>query len=112
MTRAILLAALLCSSAAYSLHLPSSAPPADPDSPARITSKAVWNPSPSALANIREVCSAGDPAQNEACFVDSMRSAGASPEAAQFVKDFAGHGLAYIRAFRDKYVDKAPEFVP
>src|SRR5215469_18738980 len=41
-------------------------------------------------------------AQHEACFLDAMKSAGASDEAMAFVKEFAaGDGLAYVRAFRD-----------
>jgi predicted secreted protein len=71
-------------------------------SPSRITSKAVWNPAPGMLDEIRRKCVAGDPAQHEACFVDAMKSAGASDEAVAFVKEFApGNGLAYIRAYRD-----------
>src|SRR5271170_5235436 len=65
----------------------------------RIDAKAVWSPSPSVLSDIRKVCSAGDPEKHEACFVDSMKSAGASAEAVEFVKEFASHGLAYVRAF-------------
>ena len=42
------------------------------------------------------------PPQHEACFLDAMKTAGASDEAMAFVKAFAaGDGLAYIRAFRD-----------
>ena len=68
----------------------------------RITAKAVWNPSSTELFEIRRKCTEGDPAQHEACFLDAMKSAGASDEAMAFVKEFAvGDGLAYIRAFRD-----------
>jgi predicted secreted protein len=77
---------------------------ASQDKPAarRITSTAVWNPEPGALDEIRRKCVEGNPAQHEACFVDAMKSAGASEEAVAFVKEFApGNGLAYIRAFRD-----------
>jgi len=69
---------------------------------ARITDKAVWNPSSSELSEIRRKCSEGDPAQHEACFIDSLKSAGASAEAMAFVKEFApSNGLAYIRGFRN-----------
>jgi inhibitor of cysteine peptidase len=67
----------------------------------RIDAKSVWNPSTEVLSNIRKACSEGDPGQHEACFVDSMKSAGASGEAIAFVKGYAGNGLAYVRAFRD-----------
>ena len=69
--------------------------------PTRVGANAVWTPSPGVLSDIRQVCSAGDPGQQKACFLDSMKSAGASDEAAAFVKSFAANGLAYVRAFRD-----------
>jgi predicted secreted protein len=75
------------------------APAADSTSP--ITAKAVWNPASDVLSDIRRKCSEGDPAQHEACFLDAMKSAGASDEAMAFVKEFAANGLAYVRAFRD-----------
>ena len=53
------------------------------------------------LSDIRRKCTEGDPAQHEACFLDAMKSAGASDEAMAFVKEFAANGLAYVRAFRD-----------
>jgi hypothetical protein len=71
------------------------------DSVARITTKAVWNPTADELSNIRRKCTEGDPPQHEACFLDAMKTAGASAEATAFVKDFAPNGLAYVRAFRD-----------
>ena len=75
------------------------APAADSTSP--ITAKAVWNPASDVLSDIRRKCTEGDPAQHEACFLDAMKSAGASDEAMAFVKEFAANGLAYVRAFRD-----------
>jgi predicted secreted protein len=72
------------------------------DSTTRITAKSVWTPTPDQLSDIRRKCTEGDPAQHEACFLDAMKTAGASDEAMAFVKAFAaGDGLAYIRAFRD-----------
>src|ERR1700741_628051 len=50
---------------------------------------------------IRRKCTEGDPAQHAVCFVDAMKSAGASDEAAAFVTEFAGNGLAFVRAFRN-----------
>ena len=67
----------------------------------RITAKSVWTPTAEQLSDIRRKCTEGDPAQHEACFLDAMKSAGASDEAMAFVKEFAANGLAYVRAFRD-----------
>jgi predicted secreted protein len=61
----------------------------------------VWNPTPDVLSEIRRKCTEGDPAQHAVCFVDAMKSAGASDEAAAFVTEFAGNGLAFVRAFRN-----------
>lgn len=101
MKRALLTVALFCISAAGLAGHASPALLVMPQQPARVDAKAVWNPAPSVLADIRKVCATGDPDQQEACFRDSMRSAGASAEAAEFVRVFRPHGLAYLRAFRD-----------
>ena len=101
MKRALLVATIasgavfLFASRAPSPHAAISPPPT------RVGANAVWTPSPGVLSDIRQVCSAGDPDQQKACFLDSMKSAGASDEAAAFVKSFAANGLAYVRAFRD-----------
>src|SRR5580704_5046998 len=104
MTRAIFTALALCCAtfSGFVLLAPSlslAAPAAD--SMSRITAKAVWTPTPEQLSDIRRKCTEGDPAQHEACFLDAMKSAGASDEAMAFVKEFAANGLAYVRAFRD-----------
>jgi len=104
MTRAIFTALALCCATfgGFVLLAPSlglAAPAAD--STARITAKAVWAPTPEQLSDIRRKCTEGDPAQHEACFLNGMKSAGASDEAMAFVKEFADHGLAYIRSFWD-----------
>jgi len=105
MTRAILTALAVCGATfswfvALAPSLGLAAPAAD--STHRITAKAVWNPTSTELSEIRRKCTEGDPAQHEACFIDAMKSAGASDEAMAFVKEFAaGDGLAYVRAFRD-----------
>src|SRR5271163_1560097 len=103
MKRTLLIAALFCciTAAGFAAHAQSPSTSASPTPAFRVDAKAVWNPSPSVLSDIRKVCSAGDPSQQKACFVDSMRSAGASAEAVEFVKEFASNGLAYVRAFRD-----------
>jgi predicted secreted protein len=101
--RTLLIAALFCCVAAaeFSARAQSPSTSTSPAPAFRVDAKAVWIPSASVLSDIRKVCSAGDPAQHEACFVDSMKSAGASAEAVEFVKAFASNGLAYVRAFRD-----------
>src|SRR5277367_6337722 len=102
MKRTLLITALFCVSAAkFAAHAQLASPSTSPTPAFRVDAKAVWNPSPSVLSDIRRVCSAGDPSQQQACFLDSMRSAGASAEATEFVKEFASNGLAYVRAFRD-----------
>jgi len=104
MTRAIFTALAFCC-ATFSGFVPLApslslaAPAAGSTSP--ITAKAVWTPTPEQLSDIRRKCTEGDPAQHEACFLDAMKSAGASEEAMAFVKEFAANGLAYVRAFRD-----------
>jgi predicted secreted protein len=104
MTRATLTAAVLCI-VAFSRFIPGAPLPAAVSSAAdatpRITAKAVWNPAPDVLSSIRQKCTEGDPAQHEACFLNAMKSSGASDEAISFVKEFAAKGLAYVRAFRD-----------
>ncbi len=104
MTRARLAPAVLCI-LAFSWFIPAASRPAAvssaADSAARITEKAVWNPASDVLSEIRRKCTEGDPAQHEACFLEAMKSAGASDEAMAFVKEFAANGLAYVRAFRD-----------
>src|SRR6201993_4183226 len=104
MIRAIFTAVAVCC-ATFSWSVPLARPlglaaPA-PDSTPRITAKSAWDPTPEQLSEIRRKCTEGNPAQHEACFLDAMKSAGASEEAMAFVKDFAANGLAYVRAFRD-----------
>jgi inhibitor of cysteine peptidase len=101
MKRTLLAAALFCISVAgFAGHAPS-ALSLKPQQFARIDARAVWNPAPNVLSDIRQVCAAGDPGQQEACFLDSMKSAGASAEAVAFAKSFADNGAGYLRAFRD-----------
>jgi len=104
MTRAIFTAVAVCC-ATFNWFVPLARPlspaPSAADSTPRITVKSVWTPTPQQLEDIRRKCTEGDPAQHEACFLDAMKSAGASDEAMAFVKEFAANGLAYVRAFRD-----------
>lgn len=67
----------------------------------RATAAAVWNPSADALAAIRKKCGEeGDPSHQENCFLDEMKTAGASAEAVAFTKSVANIGVVYMRAFR------------
>jgi inhibitor of cysteine peptidase len=104
MTRASLVAVVFCI-LAFSWFIPAAPLPAvvssAADSATRITEKAVWNPASDVLSDIRRKCTEGDPAQHEACFLNVMKSTGASEEAMAFVKEFAANGLAYVRDFRD-----------
>src|ERR1700722_4082767 len=72
--------------------------PADGKPP--LTESAVWNPSADVLAGIGTKCGGGDPTPIENCFLDEMKSAGASPEAVAFAKSLASSGVIYLRAFR------------
>lgn len=105
MTRAIFTALAVCFATSswfvpFAPPLGHAAPAAD--STLQITAKSVWTPTAQQLSEIRRKCTEGDPAQHEVCFLDAMKSAGASDEAMAFVKAFAaGDGLAYIRAIRD-----------
>src|SRR5580692_370282 len=67
----------------------------------RVSAAAVWNPSPEALAAIRQKCGEADSTHVERCFLNEMKSAGASPEALAFAESLAGSlGVVYLRAFR------------
>jgi predicted secreted protein len=105
MTRAIFTALAVCCATSswfvpFAPRLGHAAPAAA--STLRITAKSVWTPTAQQLSEIRRKCTEGDPAQHEVCFLDAMKSAGASDEAMAFVKAFAaGDGLAYVRAFHD-----------
>jgi len=66
-----------------------------------VSAAAVWNPSPEALAAIRQKCGEADPTHIEICFLNEMKSGGASPEAQAFAKSLATSlGVVYLRAFR------------
>src|SRR5271156_3900627 len=99
MIRSEILLVMLC--AASSLCVPQE--PAKPaQHPAeRVSAAAVWNPSPEALAAIRQKCGDADPTHIERCFLNEMKSAGASPEALAFAESLAASlGVVYLRAFR------------
>jgi predicted secreted protein len=67
----------------------------------RVSAAAVWNPPTETLAAIRQKCGEADPTHIERCFLNEMKSAGASPEALAFGEGLAGSlGVVYLRAFR------------
>jgi predicted secreted protein len=67
----------------------------------RVSAAAIWNPSPEALAAIRQKCGEADPTHIERCFLNEMKAAGASPEAQAFAESLAAAlGVVYLRAFR------------
>jgi predicted secreted protein len=66
-----------------------------------VSAAAVWNPSPEALAAIRQRCGEADPTHIERCFLNEMKAAGASPEAPAFAESLASSlGVVYLRGFR------------
>src|ERR1700723_4115620 len=67
----------------------------------RVSAAAIWNPSPEALAAIRQKCGEADSTHIERCFLNEMKAAGASPEAQAFAESLAAAlGVVYLRAFR------------
>ncbi len=104
MTRAIFTAVALCCATFHwfvPFARPLSAAASGVGTASPITAKSVWTPTPEQLSEIRRKCTAGAPAQHQACFLNAMKSSGASEEALAFVKEFAVNGLAYVRDFRD-----------
>src|SRR5271155_3957186 len=66
-----------------------------------VSAAAVWNPPVDMLAAIRVKCGEADPTHIERCFLNEMKSAGASPEALAFAESLAASlGVVYLRAFR------------
>ena len=99
MTRTGFLLAMLC----VASSLASAQEPAKPSQHAvtRVGAAAVWNPSANTLAEIRKKCGEADATHVGRCFLDEMKSAGASPEAVAFTESVASTmGLVYMRAFR------------
>jgi predicted secreted protein len=99
MTRTGVLLAMVC--AASSLLMAQE--PAKPASHAvtRVSAAAVWNAPADTLAAIRVKCGEADATHIERCFLNEMKSAGASPEAQEFAESLAGSlGVVYLRAFR------------
>src|SRR5580693_6893913 len=99
MTRIGFLLAILC--AACSSTVAQEPAKLAPHPVTRVSATAVWNPPVDALATIRQKCGEADPTHIERCFLNEMKSAGASPEALAFAESLtASLGVVYLRAFR------------
>jgi hypothetical protein len=74
-----------------------------------VSAAAAWNPPAETLAAIRQKCGEANPTHIERCFLDEMKTAGASPEALAFAESMATSlGVVYLRAFRHvEHVDIA-----
>jgi predicted secreted protein len=101
MIRSGILLVMLCAATSLSVAQ-EPAKPAPAQHPAdRVSAAAVWNPSPEALAAIRQKCGEADPTHIERCFLNELKAAGASPEALGFAESLAASlGVVYLRAFR------------
>ncbi len=99
MTRIRFLLAILF--AAYSLAVAQEPAKPAPHPATRVSAAGVWNPPVDMLAAIRQKCGEADPTHVERCFLNEMKSAGASPEALAFAESLAASlGVVYLRAFR------------
>jgi predicted secreted protein len=99
MIRNGLVVATLCAASCLSAAQEPVKPAAHPGT--RVSAAAVWNPPTETLAAVRQKCGEADTTHIERCFLNEMKSAGASPEALAFAESLAGSlGVVYLRAFR------------
>jgi predicted secreted protein len=99
MTRTGFLLAMVCAASSLSVAQEPAKPA--PHAVTRVTAAATWNPPADTLAAIRVKCGEADPTHIERCFLNEMKSAGASPEALAFAESLAPSlGVVYLRAFR------------
>src|SRR5271168_3110378 len=99
MTRTGVLLAMVCAGSSL-LAAQEPAKPA-PHAVTRVSAVAVWNAPADTLAAIRVKCGEADATHIERCFLNEMKSAGASPEALEFTESLAASlGVVYLRAFR------------
>ena len=70
-----------------------------PQSPQRVTVKAIWSPGTAIMQEIRDQCgkTPGDPFGD--CFLNMMQKSGATPEALAFTRQTGN--LGYLRDFKD-----------
>jgi predicted secreted protein len=101
MIRSGILLVMLCAATSLCVAQEPAKPAAAQHSAERVSAAAVWNPSPDALAAIRQKCGEADPTHIERCFLNEMKAAGASPEALAFAEGLASSlGVVYLRGFR------------
>jgi predicted secreted protein len=103
MKRTVLLLAIVCAASSFSAAQEAAKPSPHTSlrTEARVSAAAVWSPSPDALAAIRQKCGEVDPTHIEKCFLDEMKSAGASAQALAFSEGLATSlGVVYLRGFR------------
>jgi predicted secreted protein len=99
MTRTGVLVAMVC--AATSLLAAQEPAKSAPHAVTHVSAAAVWNAPADTLAAIRVKCGEADATHIERCFLNEMKSAGASPEALEFAESLAASlGVVYLRAFR------------
>jgi len=99
MTRIGFLLAVLCAASCVAVAQEAAKPAPHPVT--RVSAAAVWNPPVDMLATIRQKCGEADPTHIERCFLNEMKSAGASPEALSFAESLAASlGVVYLREFR------------
>ena len=101
MNRSGFLLAMLCAATFLCVAQQPTTPAAAQHAAERVSAAAVWNPSSEALAAVRQKCGEVDATHIERCFLNDMKSAGASPEALAFAESLASSlGVVYLRAFR------------
>src|SRR5271163_1384345 len=103
MIRSGILLVMLCTASSWCVAQEAAKPAPSPAQhrAERVGAAAVWNPSPEALTAIRQKCGEADPTHIERCFLNEMKSAGASPEALSFAESLAAAlGDVYLREFR------------
>lgn len=101
MIRSGFLLLMLCAATSWCMAQEPASPSPAQNAAERVSAAAVWDPAPDALAAIRLKCGEADPTHIERCFLNEMKSAGASPESMAFAESLASSlGVVYLRAFR------------
>jgi predicted secreted protein len=99
MTRIGILLAIVCAASFLAVAQEPAKPAQHPVT--RVSVAAVWSPPADTPAAVRQKCGAADPTHIERCFLNEMKSAGASAEALAFAESLAAStGVVYLRAFR------------
>jgi predicted secreted protein len=101
MIRSGILLVMMCAATSWCVAQEPAKPAPAQHAAERVSAAAVWNPSPEALAGIRQKCGEADPTHIERCFLNEMKAAGAPSEALAFAESLAASlGVVYLRAFR------------